>query len=171
MKAGRWWGTNAGQIVGATSLPQAGGGVGYIATTWMNGAVHDLHDLIVPHDPDKPYVILRGALAINERGDIAASGFDTRTRVGHAYLLRRKAPLGRLLEMVRDNGPGKSLEMKLRIIQAYLNARDSQAACALIDGFASHVEAQRAKSIGSVAGQEMLDDANEIAADLGCPRR
>jgi probable HAF family extracellular repeat protein len=66
---------NSGNIVGA-SFPPSGGAVG---TLWRRGAAVDLNTLIAADDPLKPFVMLQNGELINDRGDIVASGFDTRT--------------------------------------------------------------------------------------------
>jgi hypothetical protein len=65
---------NAGTVVGAT-FPSTGGA---IATLWRHRTAVDLNTLIAPDDPLKPFVTLQNGELINDRGDIVASGFDTR---------------------------------------------------------------------------------------------
>ncbi|HKU88419.1 MAG TPA: hypothetical protein VJP84_01405 [Steroidobacteraceae bacterium] len=55
-----------------------------IATVWDNGQVADLNTLIHPDDPLRAFVSLTTATLINDRGEIAARGTDSRT-VGLSY--------------------------------------------------------------------------------------
>ena len=50
--------------------------------------MRDLNALIDPADPLKPRVVLTAAQAINDAGDIMASGTDSQTGQGNTYLLR-----------------------------------------------------------------------------------
>jgi len=55
---------------------------------WQNGAVFELNTLVRDDDPLKPFVRLRTATVINDRGQIQASGQDSRVPDVHfAYLL------------------------------------------------------------------------------------
>jgi probable HAF family extracellular repeat protein len=68
---------NAGVIAGSTTVNQPTGTVS-IATLWYDGRVVDLNTLIHPDDPLRPYVTLESA-SINDRGEILASGHDSRS--------------------------------------------------------------------------------------------
>lgn len=48
------------------------------ATVWYGSQVADLNSLVRANDPLGPYVQLRSALLINDRGEIVARGIDTR---------------------------------------------------------------------------------------------
>jgi len=68
-----------GQIVGVSS--------GY-PVVWWNGTVLNLNDQIVNSDPLKPYVHLQNATLINNRGQIVATGTDSRSSsLQQTYLL------------------------------------------------------------------------------------
>lgn len=58
-----------------------------IATVWWGKRVVDLDSLVRGDDPLKPYVHLISAQEINDRGDIVASGEDSRTHQRAAYYL------------------------------------------------------------------------------------
>lgn len=73
---------NSGQIVGSSGAP-----AGSRAVLWDDGPIADLNDVIDPSDPLAPYVTLTTAKAINDAGQIAATGIDSRTGATHAYLL------------------------------------------------------------------------------------
>ncbi len=76
---------NAAVVVGAATGPT----VSDTAIVWTNGEVGDLNALVHPNDPLKPFLILRRALHINDRGEIVVRGIDTRNEpstVSH-YLL------------------------------------------------------------------------------------
>lgn len=49
-----------------------------IATLWFGRQVVDLHQLIRADDPLQPYVHLESVEEINNRGDLVATGFDSR---------------------------------------------------------------------------------------------
>jgi probable HAF family extracellular repeat protein len=81
---------NRGQIVGTeffAPLPE------FVPLLWENGAVFELNDLVASDDPLKPYVTLLNAQIINNRGQIVATGVDSRAPdLGVVYLL---TPIGR----------------------------------------------------------------------------
>jgi probable HAF family extracellular repeat protein len=72
---------NAGVIVGV-GAPDAGGNASH-AIRYQNGAAVDLNTLI----PADSGVFLARALDVNELGQIAGSGVDTRTGVGVGFIL------------------------------------------------------------------------------------
>ena len=77
---------DSGWVVGTSAVDS-----GYNhAFLWKDNGqgIKDLNDLIDPADPLQPYVLLAGAQAINEAGDIVAVGVDARTGQAHTYLLR-----------------------------------------------------------------------------------
>jgi probable HAF family extracellular repeat protein len=59
---------------------------------WKNdgNGMRDLNNLIDPADPLKPYIVFTSADAINDAGDIMASGYDITigSNVSHTYYLR-----------------------------------------------------------------------------------
>jgi probable HAF family extracellular repeat protein len=73
---------NSGQIVGTSLTP-----TDYRAVLWNSGQIIDLNDVIDPTDPLAPYVTLTQARAINDAGQIAVTGEDSRSGATHAYLL------------------------------------------------------------------------------------
>ncbi|HTU64403.1 MAG TPA: hypothetical protein VMF52_00520 [Steroidobacteraceae bacterium] len=66
-----------GAIVGSTIIlePQFRS----TATAWLGRTVVELDGLVRADDPLKPYVHLTGAEQVNDRGDIVASGVDSRS--------------------------------------------------------------------------------------------
>jgi uncharacterized membrane protein len=76
-----------GDIVGR-SLQWEGDASG-VATLWLRGATaQDLNELVADDDPLKPCAELRDAVAINNRGEIAANGADNCDfTAGHVYRL------------------------------------------------------------------------------------
>jgi probable HAF family extracellular repeat protein len=87
------WAINAaGQVTGSADL--ATGDHRQHAFLWDNGTLHDLNDLIDPEDPLKFHVIVEVGMAINDRGYIVATGFDSRATTfdSPAYLLSPAAP-------------------------------------------------------------------------------
>lgn len=66
-----------GVIVGGTALPRQPSP--FVATLWFRGHAVDLDTLIRDDDPLKPFVDLTSAHKINNRGDIVATGFDSRS--------------------------------------------------------------------------------------------
>ena len=62
-----------GSVVGSS-------GVGLLAVAWLwqDGVIRDLNKLISPGDPNRTFVQLTGALAINDREEITAEGTDLR---------------------------------------------------------------------------------------------
>jgi probable HAF family extracellular repeat protein len=57
------------------------------AFLWDGTRMHDLNALIGTADPLQPYVTLIEGRDINDRGQIVANGFDSRTGEQHAYLI------------------------------------------------------------------------------------
>ena len=57
------------------------------AFLWIDGSLHDLNDLVDPADPLKPFVTLRSAGDINDRGQILADGSDNRSTGRRVYIL------------------------------------------------------------------------------------
>jgi probable HAF family extracellular repeat protein len=72
-----------GSVVGTS-------GVGTVAVAWLwrEGVIRDLNKLITPSNPNRAFVKLTGALAINDREEITAEGVDSRHPGSlRAYLL------------------------------------------------------------------------------------
>lgn len=84
-----------GVAIGSTSTLR-GEFVEEIPTVWRNGQAADLNTLICSGDPLQPYVRLgptqqsAGALLINNRGQILATGYDSRSPWGSYFLLTPK---------------------------------------------------------------------------------
>lgn len=76
-----------GRIVGQTGVlfPE---GMLQIATVWDNGKVFDLNTLIHPNDPLRAFVTLTSTGRINDRGEILATGTDSRTGASGNYFLQ-----------------------------------------------------------------------------------
>ncbi len=79
--------TDRGQMVGETG--EVDGGLHTQATLWEGSVACYLVDRIKSDDPLKQFVNLTSAVAINDRGQIIATGYDSRVRPLHgaAYLL------------------------------------------------------------------------------------
>ncbi len=73
-----------------------------------------------------------------------------------------------LLEAVTGEGPGGSLADKMAIVQAYVEAGDTESACQMLHAFANQVSAQSGKQLSVEEAGQLLDDASEIADELGC---
>jgi hypothetical protein len=84
-----------GVAIGSTSTIR-GESVEEIPTVWRNGQAADLNTLICSGDPLQPYVRLAptqqgaAALLINNRGQILATGYDSRSPWGSYFLLTPK---------------------------------------------------------------------------------
>lgn len=76
---------NWGAIVGGTTILQPL--YRSTATVWLGNQVAELDSLISASDPRKPYVHLESGQKINDRGDIVASGVDSRTNARITYFL------------------------------------------------------------------------------------
>jgi probable HAF family extracellular repeat protein len=73
-----------GIVVGASGPTSAA----QVATAWYRRHAIDLNELISPGDPSRAFVTLAEAVAINNRGQIAAWGFDSRLGfAAQGYLL------------------------------------------------------------------------------------
>ena len=77
----------SGQVTGWANTA---GDAAVHAFLWRNDGtkIQDLNTLIDPADPLRPYVTLTKGEFINDSGDIAADGTDSRTGLGDLYLLR-----------------------------------------------------------------------------------
>jgi hypothetical protein len=53
----------------------------------------NINALISPDDPNRTFVTITNAYAINDSGSILATGFDSRTQVSGVYVLTPTAPL------------------------------------------------------------------------------
>jgi probable HAF family extracellular repeat protein len=78
---------NAGDIVGFAFVGDPTAPTKVVAVLWDNGVAVDLNDRIRDDDPLRPFVTLVQALVINDRGQIAVQGHDSRTNSQRAYLL------------------------------------------------------------------------------------
>ena len=65
-------------VVAGQTAAQVPTGLDRTATLWFGGQVVDLHTLVRADDPLRPYVHLESVEEINNRGDIIATGFDSR---------------------------------------------------------------------------------------------
>ena len=65
-------------VVAGQTAAQVPTGLDRTATLWFGGQVIDLHTLIRVDDPLRPYAHLESVEEINNRGDIIATGFDSR---------------------------------------------------------------------------------------------
>lgn len=67
----------------------SGTGNSTLAWIWRDGTTRDLNTLIATDDPNRPYVRLVKAVAINDKDQIAAQGYDSRrgSSVVRGYLL------------------------------------------------------------------------------------
>jgi probable HAF family extracellular repeat protein len=89
------------QVVGAarSAAVVVNGIAERLAWIWQNGDMQDLNTLIDPSDPLKPYVQFTSATSINDAGQIAALGFDSRTGT-----CARRCPVETYL-LVPSSGP------------------------------------------------------------------
>jgi probable HAF family extracellular repeat protein len=81
---------NAGQVVGSTTEVSSGAVVPYFVA---NGTMTDINVLISADDPNRTFVTITNAYAINDAGWILATGFDSRTQASGAYVLIPTAAL------------------------------------------------------------------------------
>jgi len=75
---------NAGQIAGSTVATAGAAAMPFLLA---NGTLSNLNALVDATDPNKPFVTLTAANAINDLGWIAATGVDSRTAQTTSYLL------------------------------------------------------------------------------------
>jgi probable HAF family extracellular repeat protein len=89
-------GTLGGSLAYGLAINASGQVTGFALTTgdaaqhaflWDGSTLHDLNALIDPVDPLQPFVTLTEAVAINDLGQIASTGTDSRTGQQHAYLV------------------------------------------------------------------------------------
>jgi probable HAF family extracellular repeat protein len=81
---------NAGQIVGSATPVNSGIALPYLVA---NGTMTNINALISPDDPNRMFVTITNAYAINDNGWILATGFNSSTQVSGVYVLTPTAPL------------------------------------------------------------------------------
>jgi probable HAF family extracellular repeat protein len=82
---------NWGMAVGSTTLSPD---FRQTATLWWGNQAVELDSLVRADDPLKPFVHLTFAGQINDRGDIVATGIDSRTNLRIVYFMRISAMAG-----------------------------------------------------------------------------
>jgi hypothetical protein len=73
-----------------------------------------------------------------------------------------------LLAAVKGVGPGKSLENKVKAIQASIAAGQTTSTCNQLNAFKHEVGAQTGKSIPVATATALLSEADRVAAAAGC---
>ena len=91
------------------------------AFIWNGSKMRDLNAVVDPSDPLKRYVILNNGRDINERGQIAAVGRDSRINGQHAYLV---TPLEFQITFVEPTANSKwklgtTVPIKIALTKAY----------------------------------------------------
>jgi len=81
---------NAGQVVGSTTPVNGGAALAYFVA---NGTLTNINALVSPDDPNRTFVTITNAYAINDSAWILATGFDSRTQATGVYVLTPTAPL------------------------------------------------------------------------------
>jgi hypothetical protein len=76
--------------------------------------------------------------------------------------------LAALLQSVTGVGPGKSLANKVMLIQSYVDADNTAAACDTLTGFINEVNAQTGKKITAAQAASFISQAQAIQDTLGC---
>jgi probable HAF family extracellular repeat protein len=162
-----------GDVVGGSNFGfECGPSVCFVAWhafLYRNGVMRDLNDLI---PPDSGWV-LRAATAINDAGQIVASGTYRSTRSGAVLLtLSADTMVGTLIQLVQGfdlpKGMENSLVTKLEHAQAALAAGDTATACSLLGAFTNETRAQSGKKLTAEQAAEMISRADQIGAVLGC---
>ena len=78
------------------------------------------------------------------------------------------AQLATLRTAVTGVGPGSSLADKVTLIQGYVAANDKADACGTLGAFINEVNAQTGKKITRVQAAQLIAQARNIEATLGC---
>jgi len=167
--AARARGVNAaGEIVGA-----AGGEEGASrAVLWRSGSVYDLNDHVV----GIAEAVLTDARAINDRGQVVASGYlSSSPGLPRSFLLSPTEPRGLIsdllafiLDLDLPHGIENSLTQKLSNAQGALAAGDTAGACDLLNALIHEVAAQSGKKIDAAAAAQVIAAATAIRTALGC---
>jgi hypothetical protein len=76
--------------------------------------------------------------------------------------------LEELLNAVKGVGPGKSLEDKIMLAQAYYAVPDQASTCAVLHAFTNEVKAQSGKKIDASLAATLLSDAEALMSEFGC---
>ena len=79
-----------------------------------------------------------------------------------------EALVAELLAAVTGIGPGGSLADKMAMVQAYVEAGDTESACQMLHAFTNQVSAQSGKQLSEEEATQLLIDAGEISERLGC---
>jgi hypothetical protein len=120
--------------------------------------------------PQLPGVISVGPQSINNRGVVTGGWSDASNNFrGFIAYPDPADDLADLLVAVRDVGPGRSLESKVRQARSSLAAGNAPAACGALAGVLGEVNAQSGKSIAPALARALAAEAQAIIAEVGCP--
>jgi probable HAF family extracellular repeat protein len=139
------------------------------AFLYRDGAMHDLNDLI----PADSGWILEVATAINDAGQIVVSGRHSSGGSGAVLLTPASIVLiddlvGLVESFDLPHGLENSLVKKLQNALAALEAGDTVTACGLLGAFINETRAQSGKKLTVEQADEMIDNAEQIRAVIGC---
>jgi probable HAF family extracellular repeat protein len=171
--ASRAYGINAGGVVVGTSALADGTSR---AVVWRDGVAYDINSLLA----SEPGLPLQEASAVNDGGQILAWG-TTRVVSGN-FLIRSflltpevRTPqqgVAGLIQIVQGFGLPKGIEnsfvVKLDHALAALDAGDTATACAELQAFVNHAEAQSGKKLTVAQASQIIAGAQAIRAALGC---
>jgi probable HAF family extracellular repeat protein len=166
------WGLNADGVVVGEAWTGGWSGTSlrfpiYHAFIYRGGTMKDLNNLIPPGYE------LRTATAINDKGQIVAHG-NGPLGSGRAFLLTPvlSPVIASLITTVESfqlpKGIENSFVVKLEHALAALDAGDTATACAELQAFVNHAEAQSGKKITVAQATQIIAEAQAIRAALGC---
>lgn len=139
---------------------------------WDGALLLDVNAIIDPADPLKPQVTLTGVVAINNVGQIVASGTTTADVGGDQFLLS-PPPVGQqlatLLSLVTGAGHGHSLSGKVAQAQSYYAVSDTADSCATLADFLAEVSNRHGAGLAPALAGQLAVDARVIMATLACP--
>jgi HYR domain-containing protein len=93
---------------------------------------------------------------------------NTSTATFTVHIRGAAEQLDTLLTSVTGVGPGTSLANKVTLIQSYVTANNTAAACDALTGFINEVNAQTGKKITPAQAASFISQAQAIEATLGC---
>ena len=114
------------------------------------------------------------SVALSGREALIGAAFQTinaNQGQGSAYVFAAPTPgiFRDLLVDSRGVGPGRTLVHKVKLARSKYVAGNVTGTCATLDGYIREVNTQTGTTITKAQARELLEDAHELQAKIGCP--